>query len=40
MTAQERADASVEAAERAKDDANTARIYCAQFDPSFRQPGS
>lgn len=39
MTAQERADASMDAAERARDDANTARIYSAQFDPSFKQPG-
>jgi hypothetical protein len=39
MTAQERAESSVEAAERARDDANTARIYAAQFDPSFKQPG-
>lgn len=40
MTAQERSDASIEASERAKDDADTARIYCAQFDPNFRQPGN
>ena len=39
MTAQERADASLEAAERSKDDADTARIYATQFDPSFKQPG-
>uniref|UniRef100_A0A914I891 Junctophilin n=1 Tax=Globodera rostochiensis TaxID=31243 RepID=A0A914I891_GLORO len=39
MTAQEKADASLQAADRARDDANTARIYAAQFDPSFKQPG-
>ncbi|CAK5029084.1 unnamed protein product [Meloidogyne enterolobii] len=39
MTAQERADTSVEAADRARDDGDTARIYAAQFDPCFKQPG-
>jgi len=29
----------VEAADRARDDGDTARIYAAQFDPSFKQPG-
>jgi hypothetical protein len=39
MTAQEKAELSIESAGRAKDDADTARICATQFDPSFKQPG-
>lgn len=39
MTAQEKAESSIEVAGRSKDDADTARICAMQFDPSFKQPG-
>lgn len=39
MTANERSDMALEVSARAQDDADTARIHAAQFDPGFRQPG-
>ncbi|KAH7728372.1 junctophilin [Aphelenchoides avenae] len=39
MTAHERSEMAQEVAARAQDDADTARIHAAQFDPGFRQPG-